>query len=206
MAKRLLEAGFPAADVAVIGPNDAQGQHGGSIPRKAGSKLRPILIIGAPGRSGGSARGLDAWIPFKFVEKDGYFYGRGTQDMKDSDAIAVADLHPLEEGRLRTGPRHHPRADGGRGGRQVERRRLAARRITAIWSTPSMRSIPTAAVTPSTANRRGGVRGDRKAVRGLPGARHQSRRPQLAARARQRHLPRRRCARGACRGRLSRSS
>ncbi len=24
--------------------------------------------------------------PFKFVEKDGYYYGRGTQDMKDSDA------------------------------------------------------------------------------------------------------------------------
>ena len=28
--------------------------------------------------------------PFQFVEKDGYFYGRGTQDMKDSDAALVA--------------------------------------------------------------------------------------------------------------------
>ena len=28
-------------------------------------------------------------IPFQFVEKDGYFYGRGTQDMKESDAILV---------------------------------------------------------------------------------------------------------------------
>ena len=27
--------------------------------------------------------------PFQFVEKDGYFYGRGTQDMKVSDAILV---------------------------------------------------------------------------------------------------------------------
>jgi len=28
--------------------------------------------------------------PFEFVEKDGYYYGRGTQDMKDSDAALVA--------------------------------------------------------------------------------------------------------------------
>jgi acetylornithine deacetylase/succinyl-diaminopimelate desuccinylase-like protein len=28
--------------------------------------------------------------PFQFVEKDGYFYGRGTQDMKASDAILTA--------------------------------------------------------------------------------------------------------------------
>src|SRR5207247_8759001 len=30
--------------------------------------------------------------PVQFVEKDGYFYGRGTQDMKDGDAIMSTTL------------------------------------------------------------------------------------------------------------------
>ena len=30
--------------------------------------------------------------PFQFVEKDGFYYGRGTQDMKDGDAIMVTTL------------------------------------------------------------------------------------------------------------------
>ena len=35
--------------------------------------------------------------PFKFVEKDGYFYGRGTQDMKESDAILVTTFIRLKK-------------------------------------------------------------------------------------------------------------
>ena len=35
--------------------------------------------------------------PFEFVEKDGYYYGRGTQDMKDSDAVIVATLLRLHK-------------------------------------------------------------------------------------------------------------
>jgi acetylornithine deacetylase/succinyl-diaminopimelate desuccinylase-like protein len=46
MAKRLLAAGFPAADVVVIGPNDRKGNMVARYRGKAGSKLRPILIIG----------------------------------------------------------------------------------------------------------------------------------------------------------------
>jgi acetylornithine deacetylase/succinyl-diaminopimelate desuccinylase-like protein len=90
MAKRLLDAGFPAADVKVLGPNDRKGNmvvrvHGASSGRK------PILIICH----------LDVvealrsdWTtdPFQFVEKDGYFYGRGTQDVKDNDAALISNL------------------------------------------------------------------------------------------------------------------
>jgi acetylornithine deacetylase/succinyl-diaminopimelate desuccinylase-like protein len=91
MAKRLVDAGFPKADVVVLGPNDRKGNMVARYRGKTGSKLKPILIIGHVDVV--EAKRED-WStdPFQFVEKDGYFYGRGTQDMKDSDAIAVTDF------------------------------------------------------------------------------------------------------------------
>jgi acetylornithine deacetylase/succinyl-diaminopimelate desuccinylase-like protein len=87
MAKRLKDAGFPAADVQVLGPNDRKGNMVARL-RGTGAK-KPVLIIGHLDVV--EARRED-WTtdPFQFVEKDGYFYGRGTQDMKASDAILVA--------------------------------------------------------------------------------------------------------------------
>lgn len=91
MHQRLLDAGFAKDDMAVLGPNERKGNLVVRYRGKAGSKLKPILIIGHTDVV--EARRED-WTtdPFKFVEKDGYFYGRGTQDMKVSDAIAVADF------------------------------------------------------------------------------------------------------------------
>ncbi|HEY0748336.1 MAG TPA: M20/M25/M40 family metallo-hydrolase [Steroidobacteraceae bacterium] len=91
MAQRLLDAGFPKADVVVLGPNDRKGNMVARYRGKASSKLRPILIIGHLDVVEAQRRD---WTtdPFTFVEKDGYYYGRGTQDMKESDAIAVADF------------------------------------------------------------------------------------------------------------------
>jgi acetylornithine deacetylase/succinyl-diaminopimelate desuccinylase-like protein len=96
MAKRLLDAGFPKADVVVIGPNDRKGNMVARYRGKPGSTLRPILIIGHLDVV--EARRED-WTtdPFKFVEQDGYFYGRGTQDMKEADAIAVTDFIRLKK-------------------------------------------------------------------------------------------------------------
>ena len=190
MAQRLLDAGFPKADVVVLGPNDRKGNMVARYRGKAGSKLRPLLIIGHLDVV--EAR-RDDWTtdPFKFVEQDGYYYGRGTQDMKEDDAIAGHRFHPHAEGRIRSGPRHHPGAHRGRRGGQVERRRLAAAK--------SPRSDRRGIRAQSGLGRRqhgsrqaagGGIRGHREALCGFPGARHQSRRPQLAAEAGQCDLSR----------------
>jgi acetylornithine deacetylase/succinyl-diaminopimelate desuccinylase-like protein len=86
MAKRLKDAGLPAADIQVLGPNDRKGNMVARM-RGTGAK-KPVLIIGHLDVV--EARRED-WTtdPFQFVEKDGYFYGRGTQDMKVDDAILV---------------------------------------------------------------------------------------------------------------------
>src|ERR1017187_204346 len=89
MRQRLLDAGFDAADAQVLGPNDRKGN---LVARLHGSGAhKPLLIIGHLDVV--EARRED-WTtdPFEFVEKDGYYYGRGTQDMKVSDAIAVTDF------------------------------------------------------------------------------------------------------------------
>jgi acetylornithine deacetylase/succinyl-diaminopimelate desuccinylase-like protein len=91
MAKRLLDAGFAQADVLVLGPNARKGNMVARYRGKRGSTHKPILIIGHTDVV--EARRED-WStdPFQFVEKDGYYFGRGTEDMKGSDAIVVADL------------------------------------------------------------------------------------------------------------------
>lgn len=93
MAKRLLDAGFPASDVQVLGPNDRKGN---LVARLHGTGVhRPVLLIGHLDVV--EARRED-WTtdPFQFVEKDGYFYGRGTQDMKDGDAILITTFVRLK--------------------------------------------------------------------------------------------------------------
>jgi acetylornithine deacetylase/succinyl-diaminopimelate desuccinylase-like protein len=87
MSKRLLDAGFAPEDVKVLGPNDRKGNLVARI-HGTGGTLKPILIIGHLD----VVEALRAdWTtdPFQFIEKDGYFYGRGTQDMKVDDAILI---------------------------------------------------------------------------------------------------------------------
>jgi acetylornithine deacetylase/succinyl-diaminopimelate desuccinylase-like protein len=89
LAQRFQDAGFPASDLHILGPNDRKKN---LVLRLHGSgKHRPVLLIGHLDVV--EARRED-WTtdPFQFVEKDGYYYGRGTQDMKDGDAIMATTL------------------------------------------------------------------------------------------------------------------
>ncbi len=88
MRQRLLDAGFPAEDVVLAGPNDRKQNLVARYRGKAGSTLKPILTICHLDVV--EARRAD-WTtdPYQFVEKDGFFYGRGTQDIKEEDAALV---------------------------------------------------------------------------------------------------------------------
>jgi acetylornithine deacetylase/succinyl-diaminopimelate desuccinylase-like protein len=89
MAQRFRDAGFPERDLQILGPNERKKN---LVVRMHGSgKHKPVLLIGHLDVV--EARRED-WTtdPFQFVEKDSYYYGRGTQDMKDGDAIMVTTL------------------------------------------------------------------------------------------------------------------
>ena len=89
MAKRLRDAGFAGSDIQVLGPNDRKKN---LVARLHGTgKHKPILLISHLDVV--EARRED-WNmdPFQFIEKDGFFYGRGTQDIKSGDAILVTIL------------------------------------------------------------------------------------------------------------------
>jgi acetylornithine deacetylase/succinyl-diaminopimelate desuccinylase-like protein len=98
MRQRLLSAGLPAKDITVLGPNDRKGNMVARLRGTTSTASKPILIIAHLDVV--EAKRSD-WTtdPFQFIEKDGYFCGRGTQDMKDSDAIAVTTfIRFLKEG------------------------------------------------------------------------------------------------------------
>jgi acetylornithine deacetylase/succinyl-diaminopimelate desuccinylase-like protein len=89
LEKRFLEAGFAPEDLHLIGPD----------PRKRNLIVRyravkepdekPVLFLGHMDVVQ-ALRSDWSTDPFQFIEKDGFYYGRGTQDMKESDAALAA--------------------------------------------------------------------------------------------------------------------
>jgi acetylornithine deacetylase/succinyl-diaminopimelate desuccinylase-like protein len=94
MAERFRVAGFPAEDIHVDGPKPNKKN---LVVRLHGrGTAKPILFIAH----------LDVvealrqdWSvdPFKFNEVDGFFYGRGTSDIKQGDTILVANFIRLKK-------------------------------------------------------------------------------------------------------------
>ncbi len=93
MRARLRSAGFPAEDLQLLGPNARKKN---LVARLHGTGAhRPVLLIGHLDVVEAPRLEWDT-DPFKLVEKDGYFYGRGVTDMKNGDAILVTTLMRLK--------------------------------------------------------------------------------------------------------------
>ena len=95
-AARLRAAGFSGEDVQVVG---ARADRGNLVARLRGKGSgKPILFLAhldvVEARKEDWSPGFD---PFKFTERDGYFYGRGAVDVKDEAAALVATLIRLRQ-------------------------------------------------------------------------------------------------------------
>ncbi len=90
LAERLLAAGFPQADVRVVGYSPRYQSLVARYRGQAGGK-KPILLMAHLDVV--DARRED-WStdPYQFVEQDGFYYGRGTSDVKDGAAMLVANF------------------------------------------------------------------------------------------------------------------
>ena len=102
IARRFLDAGFPAKDVIVIGP--AGDKDSSVIVRYEGKSksLKPILLMAHID----VVEALPAdWSmdPFKLTEKDGFFYGRGTSDVKDGATTLAAALLRMKREHVQPG-------------------------------------------------------------------------------------------------------
>ncbi len=95
MAARLKAAGFPAEDVQVLEPYPRRGNlvarlRGAGVGAGVGAP-RPLLLLAHLDVV--EARREDwSFDPFTFLERDGYFYGRGSSDDKAMAAIWIANL------------------------------------------------------------------------------------------------------------------
>ncbi len=90
VAKRLRREGFPAQDVQVLGPAPSQGNLVARLRGKNPGR-KPLLLMAHLDVVAADAKDWSV-DPFKLLERDGYFWGRGSVDDKDEAAIHVANL------------------------------------------------------------------------------------------------------------------
>ncbi len=88
MERRLLDAGFPAEDVHVVGPDTA----GSLVAVYRGAGARPPILLMAHIDVVPARREDWSTDPFTLTEANGWWYARGTGDNKAGAAILVADF------------------------------------------------------------------------------------------------------------------
>jgi acetylornithine deacetylase/succinyl-diaminopimelate desuccinylase-like protein len=94
MAARFRAAGFPPEDLQVLGP--LPNKKNLVVRLRGTGKAKPILFIGHIDVVE-ALRQDWSMDPFKFNEVDGFFYGRGTSDIKQGDALLVANFLRLRK-------------------------------------------------------------------------------------------------------------
>ena len=94
VAARLKAAGFAAADVQVLGPDPRKHN---LVARYHGTGARKPLLLLAHLDVVEAKREDWSVDPFVFLEKEGFFYGRGTSDDKAMATILTANLIRLKQ-------------------------------------------------------------------------------------------------------------
>lgn len=94
MAKRLLAAGYPAADVQILTPVERKGNLVARL-RSPAPTAKPLLLLAHVDVVEADPADWSV-APFELLERDGYFYGRGTGDDKDEAAIYTAIMVKLK--------------------------------------------------------------------------------------------------------------
>jgi acetylornithine deacetylase/succinyl-diaminopimelate desuccinylase-like protein len=89
--QHLLRAGFPTQDVVFVAPPDHPTKGNVVVRYRGKGAGKPVLFLGHLDVVEAKA---EDWTvdPFKLTEQDGWFYGRGTIDMKDGDAALLEGL------------------------------------------------------------------------------------------------------------------
>lgn len=97
LADRLMAAGIPASDIQILPYEATKGDHTVALIarwRSPKPTKKPILVMGHMDVVEAKREDWER-DPFEFIEEDGYFYGRGTSDMKNgivSTLMAVLKL------------------------------------------------------------------------------------------------------------------
>jgi acetylornithine deacetylase/succinyl-diaminopimelate desuccinylase-like protein len=94
VAARLKAAGFPASDIQVLGPDPKKHN---LVARYRGTGAHKPLLLVAHLDVVEAKREDWSFDPFVFLEKDGFFYGRGTSDDKAMATILTANLIRLKQ-------------------------------------------------------------------------------------------------------------